>query len=222
MLTGPVLVRHLSALMLMQLESAAEAVHWETGVGSPAISAFHLAVASGFRIQPKVMTGARTLLDPAVIEYDKRICHHSQQELVARELARWTLRRKGLGSANERYLAGALLLPRKYFQRDLLGPWAPYVFQFKHLHATPIMIAERIVHLHDAAATVITNGVVQRRTWSPWLPEDKFGQVSEWEIELASKATKGRSAMGDSRCYAMAHGRSVVVVCEAKQLSLRL
>jgi hypothetical protein len=89
------------------------------------------------------------------------------------------------------------------------------------------MIARRITQVRDAVATVIDNGKMKTRVASPWLPDPRLRRVSSWERDLAREALEtGKTTYGDELCYAVPilnpPWQRVVVVCEARQLALRV
>jgi len=208
-------------------EGAAAAVHDETGVGAP-VDAFELAGCCGLSPRPWARADAR--LEPdGTLWYPMRARSTRQHGLVAHELGHWALDRadEQQSEAGASYVAGALMLPRREYDRDLRATqWDLRLLQAKHLHVSAEMLARRIVELRDAVATILDQGRATRRVASPWLG-DKFKRLSQFERELADRALESEDTVREGDllwAFPMLDGphRRVVLVCEAEQLSLRL
>jgi hypothetical protein len=207
-------------------EGVARAIHEGTGLDEPPVSAFELAAMCGLSLQPSPRHGAS--LRPGLIVFESAARPERQHGIVAHELGHWGLVAHGVRDSEEgaRYLAGALLLPRAGFDRDLRKSWDLRRLRAKHLNASAQMVATRIVQLRDAVATVVDQGRVTSRLWSPWLADPRIQRFSRWERSLADAAlASGETVIGDEFCYAVpvldGPYRRVIVVCEASQLALR-
>lgn len=208
-------------------EGVAESLHDEVGGDDPPVSAFAIAAAVGLRLVPSYRdTGS---LAGDVIRYPARARAVRQHGIVAHEIGHWALAWAGEDDSEEgaSYVAGALLLPRRVFDRDLRQTWRVDELGAKHLHASAQMIATRICQLRDAVASVFDEGKLRHRITSPWLRDQRLARASRWEHELAAEAlASGEIVHGDELCYAVpvfdGEFRRVIVVCEARQLALRL
>lgn len=208
------------------LEGVAESLLGEIALDEPPVDAFEVAACCGLRLRPQHTRESGQRAD--VILFNPSDPPRRQQAVVAHETGHWALRRGGEEDSEDAadYVARALLVPRRAFERDLRRTWRIDTLQAKHLNAPAAWIAERIVHLRDAVATVIDEGKVTRRIASPWLGE-KFRRLSRWERELADAALeRGEAVQGDELVWAVPviepPWRRVVIVAEARQLSLRL
>lgn len=212
-------------------EGTARAALEETTT-SPPVNAFALAKALGFDVESWSEAGAELDESARVIRVTSRARPVRRHGLVVHELAHHRLRLEHNDSEDgARYVAGALMLPREPFGRDLTRTaWSLPRLQALHVNASAQMIATRIVQLRDAVATILDAGGrrVTSRVASPWLATDaRLVRVSKWERELAQRALDtGLEARGAELCYAVpvvdGSHRRVVVVCELEQLSLKL
>lgn len=206
-------------------EGVADSLLDEIGADPP-VNAKHLAALCGLRLRPwEKRDGA---LVGEVLFFSPATPPRRQQAVIAHEVGHFALAWAGEEDSEEgaQYVAQALLLPRRVFERDLKLTWNPLELQAKHVHAPAEWIARRIVHLRDACATVIDNGRVTTRLVSPWLPE-RARRITLWERELADRALElGEAVQGDRLVWAVpvveGQWRRVVLVAEARQLSLRL
>ncbi len=218
----------MSAERAEEWEGIAGDILGETGCDDPPVDAFVLAGCCSLKVYPWARDYAQ--LDGNVIHYPAKGRPVRQHGLIAHEVGHWALKRARARNSEPgaRYLAGALMLPRRAFDRDLrtIG-WDLAPLRARHVNASAEMIARRITQLRDAVATIIDNGKVSRRVASPWLAEPHFRRLSRWERELAEQALEtGETARGDELCYAVPildpPYQRVIVICEAEQLSLRL
>jgi len=208
-------------------EGVAAALLEETGADEPPQDAFELAECCGLLTRPWSRADGRLVGD--TIWYPGRARHVRQHGSIAHEVAHWALAWADEADSEQgaRYVAGALMLPRRGFDRDLRDTaWDLQRLRAKHLNVSAEMIARRLVELRDAVATVFDAGRVKRRIASPWLG-DQFARVSTWERELADLALeRGELVQGDELVWALplldGPWRRVVLVAEAQQLSLRL
>lgn len=212
-------------------EGVASAVHNETGLEAP-IDAFDLADHCGLRIEPGPRGTAS--LDGDVIRYDVSARPVRQHGMVAHETAHHVLRLHAEPDPEPaaRYVAGALMLPRATFDRDLRETaWDLERLRAKHLNCSAEMIARRIVELRDAVVTVLDNGKVRTRVYSPWIAEwagaPRLLRLSRVERELVDAALETGEVQREGEllaAYPVFDGvhRRVIVVAEAKQLSLRI
>jgi Zn-dependent peptidase ImmA (M78 family) len=194
------------------------------------VNAIALAQRLGFDVEPWVGRGAELDEHAGVIRANTRARHVRLHGLIAHELGHHLLRIERADSEDgARYVAGALMLPRESFDRDLTRTaWSMPRLRALHVNASAQMIATRIVQLRDAVATIIDGKRITTRVHSPWIaPDDRLKRFTKWERELAARALEqGAEVRGDELCYAVPlvdgmHQR-VIVVCELEQLSLRL
>lgn len=195
------------------------------------VNAFALAAALDLRVEPWEGRGAELDDAAGVIRVSTRARSTRRHGLVAHELGHHLLRLERADDEDgARYIAGALMLPRETFGRDLTRTsWSLSKLRELHANASAQMIAIRIVQCRDAVATILDAGGrrITARVVSPWLADPRLARLSKWERELAGRALEeGAEVRGAELCYAVpvvdgAH-RRVVVVCELEQLSLRL
>lgn len=210
-------------------EAVARSVLSTTGLDSPPQDAFELAVACGLSL----VTGRSGALNIArsEITFPSSARHVRQHEVVAHELGHWALDYCGEDATDEAgadWVGGALMLPAAAFEADLkASAWDFKTLRAKHLNCPASMIATRIVQRREAVATVIDQGRVTLRVYSPWITDQRFKRLSAWERLLVDEAlAENMTVHGDDLCYAVplidGRNRRVVLVCEAEQLSLRL
>ncbi len=163
------------------------------------------------------------------ISYSRRAREVRQHGLIAHELGHWTLGWAGEEDTEQgaRYLAGALMLPRSVFDRDLRRTWDIEHLRAKHLNASAEMTAIRVVQLRDAAVAIFDQGKLTGRFVSPWIVDRRIDRVSRYERELAQRALEaGETIRDDDLCASTpvfdGHHRRVIVLCEYRQLALRL
>jgi Zn-dependent peptidase ImmA (M78 family) len=214
------------------LEGIAADLLDETCTSSP-VDAYALAKACEFDVKPWSGVGAKR--EGNVIKINPRARPQRRQGLIAHELGHFALERAGEPDSEDgaRYIAGALRLPRRDFDRDLAQTaWSIARLRERHIHVSAMAIAVRITQLRQAVVTVVDPFGRARpwRLWSPELPERPFKRITAWERELVRGAVESEAEYrGDQLCYAFplfdetGHGWSrVIIVCEAEQLSLRL
>lgn len=199
------------------------------GAEDPPQDARELAVCCGLALRPS--RAATASYDPALqlIRYPVKARPQRQQGLIAHELGHWALDWADEPDSEQgaNYVAGALMLPRRAFDRDLTETeWDLEQLRAKHTNCSAEMIARRLVELRDAVATIWDHGRVKARVASPWLG-DTFARVTQVERDLADAALgEERVQRGDGLLWAwpLIDGlhRRVVVVAEAEQLSLLL
>lgn len=219
-----------SAPVLDDLQAAWEGVAadvlGETGCDDPPVDAFELADCLGLEVRRSPDHDGHLVGDVVYVPMAaRRVRRHG---VCAHEMAHWCLDRAAEDNTEDaaRYLSGALMLPRRPFDRDLCETaWDLRLLQQRHINASAEMIARRVVTMRDAVATVIDNGRVKARDASPWLHE-RFRRLSRWERELADEVLEsGETVRGDELVWAFPvfHGcwRRVVLVAEAEQLALR-
>jgi hypothetical protein len=210
------------------LEGVAADLLEATGCDDPPVDAYELAECCGLRLKPAASGTASIVGD--VLSVPLRARDVRQHGQIAHELGHWALRRVGEPDEHPsvRYVAGALMLPRQPFERDIAADWNLERLRARHVHTSAEMIARRIVNLRDAVCSVWDQGKLHRRIVSPWLPERLLrSRVSRIERELAEAClATGVPVHGDSLLSAwpvFSPGwRRVIVVAEAAQLSLRL
>jgi len=200
-------------------------VHDATGLDAP-VCAFELAAACGLVCVPG---GRGASLVGDVVSYDASARPVRQHGLVAHEVAHYVLRLHGEpdDEASANCTAGALMLPRARYDRDLRETaWDLRELQRRHPNASAELCARRITELRDAVVTVIDQGKVRVRVRSPWMPAAPL-RLTALERELAGAALEtGEVQVGGNllAAYPFIEGnwRRVIVVAEAAQLSLRL
>jgi hypothetical protein len=205
-------------------EGAARAVHDETGVDAP-VDAFQLARAVGLVCMPGPRGTAA--LDGDLLRYDAQARPVRQHGLVAHEVAHRVLRLYGEADTEPaaNYTAGALMLPRARFDRDLRRTWDLYTLRREHPNASAEMVARRITQLRDAVVSVLDQGRLRVRVASPWAAQPSQ-RLTPLERELADAALAGGNLQRESEllaAYPFFDGdhRRVIVVADAQQLGLR-
>lgn len=210
--------------MRPELEGIASEILEETGCVEPPVDAFELAECCGLEVR----YGSPGRVCGQEIVIAKRARNVRQHGTIAHELAHWALGRGGEPDSEDsaRYLAGALMLPREGYERDLTATkWDLRKLQAKHLNVSAEMAARRLVQLRDAVAAIWDQGKLKARVASSWLPEG-YSRVSLFERELAATCLEtGEVQRPDDLIWAFpvfsGVWRRVVVVAEAEQLSLR-
>jgi hypothetical protein len=199
----------------------------ELGDPDPPMNALSLARACGLRVVETSGPGARLVDD--TIEVPARARPVRLHGLVAHELGHWALARAGERSDefSADYVAGALMLPRTAFDRDLRATgWDLRELRAKHVHCSAELIARRIVNVRDAVVGVWDNGKLKTRVHSPWLAEG-HATMSTFERELAAEVlASGETVEVGALLWGVAvfqgAWKRVITVCEAEQLALRL
>jgi Zn-dependent peptidase ImmA (M78 family) len=207
-------------------EGVARAVHDATGIDAP-VSAFDLATAYGLACVP----GARgtASLEGDVVRYDAQARLVRQHGSIAHEVAHYVLRLHGEPDPElaVRYTAGALMLPRSTFDRDVAREaWDLQRLCELHPNASAEMVARRISQVREAVVTVLDQGAIKARVSSPWMREPPR-RLTPMERELVDAALECGEAQRASEllsAYPFVDGmhRRVIVVAEVRQLSLRL
>ncbi len=206
-------------------EGVAFAVLSETGVDAP-VDAFELADCCGLRMEP----GARgtACLAGETVRYDITARLVRQHGMIAHETAHYVLRLHAVDDTEEaaRYTAGALMLPRAAFDRDLRATaWDLERLCALHPNASAEMTARRITQLRDAVVSVLDQGKLRARVASPWIEQPR-PRLTAIERELADAALESgevRRANDLLAAYPLFDGphRRVIVVAEAQQLGMR-
>lgn len=146
------------------LEGIARDVLESTGLDTPPVDAFELAAACGLVVCRSGAPGARLFRD--CIYLDPTVRSERQHGLVAHEVGHWALDRARERNTERaaRYLAGALMLPRRAFERDLQETaWDLVELHRRHPNASYELIARRICTVRDAVAVIVDNGRVTTR-----------------------------------------------------------
>lgn len=206
-------------------EGAARAFHDATGISAP-VDAFRLARCAGLVCLPGERGTAS--LDGEVLRYDAQARPVRQHGLVAHEVAHRVLRLYGEADTEPaaNYTAGALMVPRARFDRDLRETaWDLFELRRRHPNASAEMLARRITQLRDAVVSVLDEGRVRARVASPWAPAPS-SKLTPLERELADAALAGGNVQRENEllaAYPLLDGqhRRVIVVAEAEQLGLR-
>ncbi|MBZ0121081.1 MAG: ImmA/IrrE family metallo-endopeptidase [Sandaracinaceae bacterium] len=208
-------------------EGAAEELLDGARLSAP-IDAFKVARACELDVVP--YSGPDARLEGHVIRLNTRMRETRQHFRILHEIAHLALARHRMEDSEDgaNWVAGALLLPRRAFGRDLAKTaWSLPRLRELHCNASAEAIAIRTVQLRDAVATIIDGRKVSKRLWSPWIDESRLRRLTRFERELAAEALeRGEEVRGDELCYAVpvieGRWRRVIVVCELEQLSLRL
>ena len=209
------------------LEGIAGEILEQTGCDDPPVDAYELAECCGFDLMP---TTGSAFMRGKLIYVPTKARSVRQHGQIAHELAHWALRRaKEVDEHPEvRYVAGALMLPRQAFDRDLTASaWDLRALQARHANASAQMIVYRLVGLRDAVASVWDDGKLTARVASPWLPDALRGQrPSRLERRLAKECLEGGEVLQPGKLVwafpVFTPGwKRVIVVAEAEQLSLR-
>lgn len=206
-------------------EAVARAVHEATGIDAP-VDARELAVACGLRLAH--CGRGLALLDGDVVHYDPHARPQRQHGMIAHEVAHHVLRYHGERDTEQaaRYTAGALLLPRQAYDRDLRETaWDLDQLRARHPNASAEMLARRVAELRDAVISIIDQGHVRARVGSPWMPAPPR-KLTPLERELADAALERGAAQRGGEllaAYPLIDGRNrrVIVIAEARQLGLR-
>lgn len=205
-------------------EGAARAVHDETGVSAP-VDAFQLARAVGLVCMPGPRGTAA--LDGDLVRYDASARPVRQHGLIAHEVAHRVLQLHGEADTEPaaNYTAGALMLPRARFDRDLRRTWDLRELRAAHPNASAEMIARRITQVRDAVVTVLDQGRLRARVASPWAGAPS-ARLTPLERELADAALASGDVKRESEMLAAypffdGEHRRVIVIADAQQLGLR-
>lgn len=198
----------------------------ETGCDAPPVDAFELADCLG--VEVRASGTGRAYRRGSAVYVPVRARRERQHGTLAHELGHVCLEQAGEPDSEDgaRYLSGALMLPRRAFERDLAETsWDLRSLRARHTNASAEMIARRIVNLNDAVATIFDQGKVRTRIVSPWLPE-RYARITRFERELADQVlSTGEAVRGDELVWAFpifsGFWRRVVLVAEAEQLALR-
>lgn len=132
-----------------------------------------------------------------MIHLNPKMRPQRQHGRIAHELGHVALRRSGLEDSEDgaRWAAGALMLPRYDFGRDLTQTaWSLPKLRALHVHASAEMIAIRTVQLRDAVATVFDGRRLTRRLWSPWVEHPALHRRRRTRLRA------GASARRSARC----------------------
>lgn len=216
--------------------SQSQKASWEEGVAlslledigdpDPPMDAFRLASWCGLEVQAADIRHAQ--LVGRVVLVNQRAQRVRQHGLIAHEVAHWACRRarERFDETSVEYVAGALMLPRRQFDRDLhASAWDLRALRAKHVNCSAELIARRICNVRDACVAVWDNGKLKQRVHSPWLPRG-LAKMSTFERELAADVlVRGETIEVDALLWGFAvfqgAWRRVITVCEAEQLAMR-
>lgn len=196
-----------------------------TSTSAP-VDAFVLAKRCRLEVRGGVRSSRR---EGNVIHIDASTRRSRQHGTIAHELGHFALERAGEPDTEPgaRYLAGALMLPRRDFDRDLrqVG-WQLGELQGRNPNASLEMIARRIVQMRDAVMTIVDHGKVRYRRASPWLEDPRLGRITKWERQLVDDALRaGEPVRGSALVWAVPvidpPWERVVIIAELEQLALR-
>jgi hypothetical protein len=188
-----------------RLEGIARHLHDKTGIEAP-VDALLLAHRLGLTLRP--WAKSHGALDGNTIFVPTRYGMRDQRKQfrVAHELGHWALREDGADDtceASADYLAGALLLPREVFMRDLgATDWDLLELQRLHSNASAQAIVIRMTQVSPATASVWDAGHCHRGYGAPreeleqldrelaeralGVQEPLRGEVSAWPISSGS------------------------------------
>lgn len=148
------------------LEGIARDVHDATG-GIVPVDAFDLATACGLTLRATPGANSGIDLEAMVIRYPARSRAVRQHGAIAHELGHWALWQAEEDHRVERharYLAGALMLPREAFRRDVYTcDWDLDAIRGRHPNVSAEMTVVRMTQVSDACAWVWDDGAVRRR-----------------------------------------------------------
>lgn len=197
-------------------------MHDATGIDAP-VDAFLLARACGLLCVPGPRSKA--FLDGETVYYDNQAREVRQHGLIAHEVAHYVLRLHGEDDSEDaaRYTAGALMLPRVSFDRDLRESWDLRALLARHPHVSAELCARRIAQLRDAVVTVLDQGRVRSRVDSSGVVLPKRMTTVERDLADAALTTDSVQRANDFlAAYPFIDGqyRRVIVVAEARQLRL--
>lgn len=199
-------------------EGLVEAVQRETGADDPPMDAFELAAVCGLKLVPWRREHGGLLGDE--IRFPATARPTRQHGVISHEIGHWLLRWSGETDSEPaaRYMSGALMLPRRAFDRDLRETWDVGELRERHVNASAEMIAVRICQLRDAVASIFDEGKLRARYSSTRVPVRK---ASDLEYGLAAEAlASGQTVRHGDLCRAVpvfdGSFRRVVVVCEAE------
>lgn len=140
---------------------------WQGTGGLLPVDAFELAALLGVELAAWAKADGRCDLARDVVWFPGRARLVRQHGVIAHELGHWLLHRAGEDHTQEwaaRYLAGALLLPRAPFLRDVHATdWDLHALQRRHPNASAEMVVVRMTQVSDACAWVWDDGAVRRR-----------------------------------------------------------
>jgi Zn-dependent peptidase ImmA (M78 family) len=164
------------------------------------------------------------------VYYDATARSVRQHGSIAHECAHFVLRSSDEDDPEPaaRYVAGALMLPRAAFDRDLRETaWNLDELRRRHPNVSAEMIARRVVELRDAVVTILDAGKVRARVASPWSHAPAPKRLTPIERELLDAAlASGEAQRANDLLSAWpvfdGRWRRVIVVAETRQLSLRL
>jgi hypothetical protein len=138
---------------------------WESTGEELPIDAIALAQRCGYEVRPWMKAGGSR--DGGTIWYPSKARHERQHGTVSHELGHALCEEHGLDSRDEesaRYLAGALLLPRRPFLRDVLETdYDLWELERRHPNASGEMIVCRMTQVSPATAWVWDAAKLHRR-----------------------------------------------------------
>lgn len=150
---------------------------WEGTGGLLPVDAFELAALLGVELVAWAKPDGRCDVARGAVWFPGGARLVRQHGVIAHELGHWLLHRAGEDHTQEwaaRYLAGALLLPRVPFLRDVRATgWDLHALQARHPNASAEMIVVRMTQVSDACAWVWDDGAVKRR----------YGTASDEDVE---------------------------------------
>lgn len=148
--------RHLEGIARELLEGC--------GISSP-VDIRLLAHRCGLELRPWGKSYGQLTTD-GVIRYPLKVRETRQAFTIAHEISHWAIARAGEDDRDEAaadYLAGALMLPRETFLRDLAETdWALDALQLRHPHASAQGIVVRMTQVSPATASVWDHGRLHR------------------------------------------------------------
>jgi hypothetical protein len=208
-----------------ELEGIAAELLSAVGLDDAPGDAFALAELCGLTVVSGAGRGARREGD--VVYVDSKARRTRQHGLVAHEIGHWALERVGENPHDEpaaRFLSGALLVPRRRFDRDLRATWRLDELMAMHANASGELLARRIAELRDAVVTIVDNGRVRSRFSAAHVYAPV--RMTRVERELVAEALeRGHAVEGGPLVHAtpLVEGawQRVIVVAEVEQLAMR-
>jgi hypothetical protein len=194
---------------VIEWEGVAAELSAETGCDSPPVDAFELADCCDLTIEPAAIATAQLDHSKRLIKLNVSMRRERQHMSIAHEVGHFALIRAAMENTCPAavYVAGALVMPWKPFDRDLARTaWSLTALRERHVNASVTALAVRITQLRDAVVTIL-DPTGRKKPWrivSPWVSEKRFRRVSAWERDLARHAYDAAEELrGDELCYAV-------------------
>lgn len=151
-----------------RLEGIAEDLLASAGFGDEPVDGTALAACCGLEVVFSDVSEC-ILLEPAIY-----VPLHAREQrvhgLIGHELGHWAMRRIRQPDRDEReadYLAGALIVPRRWLLPRLRRGWDLDALRREHPYASAEMLAHRIVQCREAHAAIYDDRRLRRRLGLP-------------------------------------------------------